>query len=198
MSERAIFLDRDGVLNALIYYADTQENESPRIADHMQIFPDVGPQLRRLRDAGWALVLTTNQPSFAKGKTSLEDLQAVHEVLVDYLRAEDVSFLGYYQCYCHPQAIVAGYGAPCECRKPAPGMLLQAQQMHDINLAQSWMVGDSDSDVLCGQAAGTRTILLDYPLSASKRAGQCTPDYSCHTLFEAVDIILDHTEDENL
>ncbi|MEO0564004.1 MAG: histidinol-phosphatase, partial [Chloroflexota bacterium] len=80
-SKRAIFLDRDGVLNELIYYPDFEEDESPRKPEDLRLLPGVPRALRALQSAGWALILVSNQPSYAKGKCSLEDLKAVHKRL---------------------------------------------------------------------------------------------------------------------
>src|SRR6185436_19694244 len=129
---RGIFLDRDGVLNTLIFYPDTAEFESPRTAVDLELKPDALSALKRLR--GWPLFLISNQPSYAKGKTSLADLQAVHGRLEGLLKPHDIAFHGIYYCYHHPKGIVPELSGVCECRKPAAGSLFRARDMHKLDL----------------------------------------------------------------
>ncbi len=166
---RAVFLDRDGTLNPLVYYADTQEYESPRAPDAFTLLADVETALSQLSASGYSLFLVTNQPSYAKGKTSLENLQAVHARLINQLREGGVQLTDAYYCYHHPRGIVPAYTMVCNCRKPGIESLLRARDTYGIDLPQSWMIGDQDSDIQCGLNAGCRTILLEYAPSANKR-----------------------------
>ena len=138
------------------------------------------PQLQAL---GWPLLLVSNQPSFAKGKCSLEDLKAVHAALEALFLAGGVRFLEACYCFHHPHGIVPGYSGPCPCRKPSPYLLLQAGDQHLLDLAGSWMIGDQGTDLACGKAAGCRTLLIPNPASANKR-GFLQPDLQCATLDE--------------
>ncbi len=167
--KRAVFLDRDGTLNALLYYADTQEYESPRMADALTLLPAVEAALRQLISGDYSLFLVSNQPSYAKGKTSLENLQAVHTRLVEHLSSREINLTEAYYCYHHPRGIIPAYTTVCTCRKPGIASLLKARDTYGIDLSESWMIGDQDTDIQCGSNAGCQTILLDYAPSANKR-----------------------------
>jgi D-glycero-D-manno-heptose 1,7-bisphosphate phosphatase len=167
----AIFLDRDGILNDLVFYPDTGEWESPRSAADLRIVPGAGVVLRALAEKGWPLFLVSNQPSFAKGKTSLEALLAVHDSLLAYLAGYGVHLTKAYYCFHHPKGVVPGFDGPCSCRKPSPHFLLQAASRFGLDLSASWMVGDQDLDLLCARNAGCRSILIPCAVTASKRGG---------------------------
>jgi D-glycero-D-manno-heptose 1,7-bisphosphate phosphatase len=177
MSRRAIFFDRDGVINRLVRYADTGEYESPRRVEDLVPTPGLGALLRPLQEAGAALFLVSNQPSHAKGKCSLDDLRAVHAALDAHLKAEGVRFAGYFYCYHHPDAVVPELKGPCQCRKPSPHFLLQALAEHGLDAASAWMIGDQDTDVACGLAAGVRTLQIQTIESTDKR-GKAQPHLS--------------------
>jgi D-glycero-D-manno-heptose 1,7-bisphosphate phosphatase len=183
-ARRALFLDRDGVVNDLVYYPSHEEWESPRNVDDLRIRPGVTAALRDLTGRGWLLFLITNQPSFAKGKCPLESLQQVHEQVLARLRAEGVVITDSYVCYHHPQSVVAGYGT-CECRKPSPFFIQKAAQDYGLDLSRSWMAGDQGTDIAAGRAAGVKTALLEYEHSQAKR-GAVAPDLVCASLAELV------------
>ena len=190
MSRRAVYVDRDGVINALLPDPRTGRLESPlRVADVMLI-DGAAAALRRLAGAGWALVGVSNQPSAAKGAVSLDQLFAIQARVLELLSAHGVRFDDFRLCLHHPDGVMAELAGPCDCRKPAPGMLLEAASALDIALADSWMVGDTDGDVLAGQRAGCRTVLVRHPGSAHKRAGAVTPDAVVDDLAGAVAEIL--------
>ena len=130
------------------------------------------------------LFLVTNQPSYAKGKCSLEDLQEIHWRVLDELRSAAVTITDSYVCYHHPESTVEGYG-PCECRKPSPYFIREAANKYNVDLARSWMVGDQDTDVVTGINAGCRTALLKYEHSTGKRGG-AQPDLICDDLADLV------------
>lgn len=186
---RAVFLDRDGVLNPLVYNVRTGEYESPHRGEDFSVYPYVVRSLRALADAGFRLFLISNQPSYAKGKTSMANLQAIHGLLDQYLQENNIAFTEYYYCYHHPNGIVPEFSGVCKCRKPQPFFILQAAEKYHLNLAKCWMIGDQDTDVQCGQNAGVRTIQLGNPHSAAKR-GQAKPDYQATDLAAAVSWLL--------
>jgi D-glycero-D-manno-heptose 1,7-bisphosphate phosphatase len=185
---RALFFDRDGVINRLVRYADTGEYESPRRVEDLVFTPGLGALLGPLQADG-ALFLVSNQPSHAKGKCSLEDLKAVHEAVDARLRAEGLGFQGYFYCYHHPDAVVPAFKGPCACRKPSPYFILEALRGHGLDAASAWMVGDQDTDVACGQAAGVRTLQLGVPESSDKR-GKTQPTLSAPDLATGLAALL--------
>ncbi|MDT5017222.1 MAG: D-glycero-D-manno-heptose 1,7-bisphosphate phosphatase [Mycobacterium sp.] len=186
----AIFLDRDGVLNELIFNSTTGEHESPHVPEDFVVIDGIVPALQRLGLAGYELFLVSNQPSYAKGKTSLENIEEIHRRLDEFLTANGIEFREYFYCRHHPDGIVPTHSGPCRCRKPAPYFLFEAARKHDVELVSSWMVGDQTTDVECGRSAGCRTVLVMNERSAAKR-GPCRPDVLVSSLSEAVDRIID-------
>jgi len=181
---RALFLDRDGVVNELVFYPSHGEWEGPRNVRDLRMRAGAAAALREASRAGWLLFLITNQPSYAKGKCSLEDLQEVHSAVLDELKGAGVAITDSYVCYHHPESKLEGFGA-CECRKPSSFFLRQAARKYDIDLAQSWMAGDQDTDIVTGINAGCRTALLNYEHSREKR-GTAQPDLICNDLADLV------------
>lgn len=186
---KAVFLDRDGVINELIFNPQTEEYESPLTEDDLKIAPEIFTLLKKLRDQGFLLLMISNQPNYAKGKATLELLDKIHQRLAKQMVANGIEFTEYFYCYHHPNGIVDGYAGECICRKPKPYFLIEAQKKYDINMKQSWFVGDQDSDVQCGQAAGVKTILINEAHSQKKR-GSSLPDYYVNDFAEAVEVIL--------
>jgi D-glycero-D-manno-heptose 1,7-bisphosphate phosphatase len=189
MSRRALFLDRDGIVNELVFYPDTGEWEAPRRATDLKMRPDVAAAIRRASEAGWLVFLITNQPSFAKGKCTLESLQAVHARVLEELKRDGAAIAEAFVCFHHPESVVAGYGA-CECRKPSPFFIRSAAKKYDLDLAGSWMVGDQATDIETGRRAGCKTALVEYEHSESKREG-AEPDLVCADLNAFVQMIVD-------
>ncbi len=170
----AAFVDRDGVVNEPVWDARTESFESPYSPDDVALVPGAAEGLARLRIAGFKLVLASNQPAAAKGQVTLEALEAVHERVTTLLRRAGVELDGAYYCHHHPD-----FTGPCDCRKPAPGLLLEAARDLELDLAASWMIGDADTDVEAARAAGVRAILVEHPRTAHRRAGigaQTAPD----------------------
>jgi D,D-heptose 1,7-bisphosphate phosphatase len=149
---RAVFLDRDGVLVADMHHL--------RRADQLRLLPGVPEALVQLREAGWALVVATNQSVVARGWLSEEGLGRVHGALIDMLRERGAMLDRIYYCPHHPDGEVPEYRGACSCRKPNPGMLLRAAEELDLELADSVMVGDAPSDIEAGRRAGCRSVLI--------------------------------------
>ncbi|AXC11796.1 D-glycero-D-manno-heptose 1,7-bisphosphate phosphatase [Acidisarcina polymorpha] len=191
MSQRsAIFLDRDGVINRNVLDPLTHEYGAPLRAKDFELLPGVLPALATLQQAGFRLFLVSNQPNYAKGKSSLEELAAIHQCLASELGFAGIMFTEFYYCYHHPAGIEAGYSGHCDCRKPSPYFLLQAKVKFDLALEECWMVGDRESDIECGQAAGVRTIRVAEDLSAAGESNLIAADYQARSLADAVQIIL--------
>jgi D-glycero-D-manno-heptose 1,7-bisphosphate phosphatase len=187
--DKAVFLDRDGVINRLVFNPTTGYYESPHLPEEWELLPGTLEALKRLQNAGFGLFLVSNQPSYAKGKTTLENIQAIHDLLHAQLIAAEITFKAYYYCYHHPDGSVEEYTGPCDCRKPKPFFLLQARDEFNLEPGASWMVGDQDTDMECGNAAGVKTILVKNPDSLARR-GMSTPRFEANDLAEAVEIIL--------
>jgi D-glycero-D-manno-heptose 1,7-bisphosphate phosphatase len=132
----------------------------------------------------------SNQPSAAKGLLSVADLHAIQTRVIELLDAEGAGFDDFRLCLHHPDGVVPELTRQCDCRKPAPGMLLAAAEALCLDLRRSWMVGDTDGDVLAGRAAGCRTILVATAGSAHKRTAELHPDAIVSNLTRAASIIL--------
>ncbi len=185
---KAVFLDRDGVINYPVFNSRTNEYEAPHKKEDLKLFPEVIEALKSLLEMSYRLFLVSNQPDYAKGKTSMENLYEVHKRLKELFEKNNISFTEYYYCYHHPQGIITEYSFKCQCRKPGNLFLKQAESKYGLNMSNSWMVGDRDADINCGQSAGVKTILIKQPYSDGK-TGQSNPEFSANSLKDAVEII---------
>jgi D-glycero-D-manno-heptose 1,7-bisphosphate phosphatase len=154
-SERAIFLDRDGVL-----MEDTGYPDDPA---RITLLPGVGEPLRWLRTAGYRLVVITNQAGVARGNFTLVTLDAIHDRLRELLSDEGVEVDGIFFCPHHAKYTVAPFNVACDHRKPEPGMIRSAAAALGLNPTVSWMIGDRESDVRAGHAAGCRAVRIAAP-----------------------------------
>ncbi len=179
---RAVFLDRDGVLNRNVFYSDTGCYESPRNAAELQVYPGVLPALRKLRGAEFRLILVSNQPNAAKGKCTRDELHAIHGRLSAELNAGGISLDAAFYCYHHPD-----HTGPCVCRKPHPYFLYRAAGAFHLDLRSCWMIGDRLSDIACGRRAGTSTIWVDTGEGVD---GRGAADFTVRSLEEAAEVIL--------
>jgi len=193
MSRAAVFLDRDGVL--------VEDHGLPVDVAAIPIPEGVPSGLATLAREGYALIVITNQAVIARGWETPEEVVAGQAVIGQ--RLEDLgapAIDGLYFCPHHPHATLEAYRVDCDCRKPAPGLLLQAAREHDIDLARSVFIGDRPSDIAAGRASGCRTVLLrtgahEAPSIVSTReVGDVTPDLECDTFTEAEAWILDQRE----
>lgn len=187
---RAVFLDRDGVLNENVLNPATGEWESPPRAEHFRLCEGVGPALSALRDAGFLLFVVSNQPNVAKGKATLAELDAIHERFVAELAAQNVWLDHAFYCLHHPEGSVAPYAGACACRKPSPHFLTLAAREFEVDLAESWMIGDRDTDIACGAAAGTKTIFIRSRGARAPTSDQRAADAAAASLVEATAIVL--------
>src|SRR5580658_7313224 len=183
---RAVFLDRDGVINRNVWNPATLEYESPLTADAFELLPGVLSALAELRRAGYLIFLVSNQPNYAKQKVSMEILDAIHQKLIAATARAGIAWAACYYCFHHPEGFIQGYSGACVCRKPSPYFLFWARRDFGLELSLSWMIGDRESDVQCGRAAGTRTILI-----ADGEAGGVvvTADHRAVDLAQAVRLI---------
>ena len=188
-----MFLDRDGVL-----IHDVDLLTAP---DQVRVYEGAPLALRRLQEAGYALVVVTNQPVVARGVMPEAEVERTHHRLQALLReASGPELDGFYFCPHHPSADMESYRVACQCRKPRPGMLLQAATDLDLEVGESYMVGDRLSDVAAGRSAGCQTILVrtgkhEAPAIESPDGlpEGLEPDYACADLLEAADVILSMT-----
>jgi D-glycero-D-manno-heptose 1,7-bisphosphate phosphatase len=186
----AVFLDRDGVLDAAVPDPLSGQPESPLQVADARLLPGAAEAVCKLAQAGFALVCVSNQPAAAKGRATVAQLLAVHERVLELLAMEGTRLQASRLCPHHPDGVVAELSGPCPCRKPAPGMLLDAAETLGLDLRRSWMIGDTDADVAAGRAAGCRTVLIEYPGSAHKRSGGAGEDLLASDLADAAARVL--------
>ncbi len=188
---KAIFIDRDGIFNRNY---KTQEKieltpEKYSLIDRKR----TSKAVKMINDAGYLAIVVTNQPKVSKGFITFEQIDAIHIKLKELV---DAKIDDIYYCPHHPEKGFEGeiveLKIDCDCRKPKPGMLLKAAKEHDIDLNNSWMIGDSKSDIVAGQKAGCKTVfVLGGGSGARHEQGlEATPDFVVKDLLEAVEKIL--------
>jgi len=183
----AVFLDRDGTLTEEVGYVNHPKR--------LRLQPRSAEAVRRLNNAGIAVVVVTNQAGIARGYFSEDVLAAVHAALVSQLKDEGAYLDGIYACTHHPTAGEPPYRTVCNCRKPRPGLLLRAAVELGLDLSRSTLVGDRASDVVAGRAAGTRSVLVltGYGLGEweyQRDSFPVKPDHVAEDLLDAVDWVL--------
>lgn len=176
----AVFLDRDGVLNRAAV-RDGKPYPPPGVQE-LEVLPGVASALRDLKDHGFALYVVTNQPDVARGTQTRETIEAMNRKL-DALPIDEI-FVCYHDDEDH-----------CDCRKPKPGLLFEAQRKHNIDLSRSFLIGDRWRDIDAGHAAGCKTVLIDYGYRERKSAQP--PDATVRSLREAADWIMNSSLKES-
>jgi D-glycero-D-manno-heptose 1,7-bisphosphate phosphatase len=173
---RAVFLDRDGVLNEAVV-RDGKPYPPPRLAE-LRLTPDVEECLSDLKRLGFLLIVVTNQPDVARGKQIKEAVEEMNTLLASRLPIDDT-----YVCY-HDNA------DHCDCRKPAPGLLLRAAKKYGIDLDKSFLIGDRWSDIEAGRRAQCRTLFINN--GYAERQPDPPPNFETNSLRSAVDWIITH------
>lgn len=176
--QKAVFLDRDGTINKYVGFL--------RDIDDFELLPGVAEAVKLINASGYLAIVVTNQPVIARGEVTVPQLQEIHNKMETLLGAEGAYLDAIYYCPHHPhkgyEGEVPELKIDCDCRKPKPGMLLKAAEEYNIDLSQSWMIGDGENDIKAGKAAGCRTALIG------------TDDYrqneTAQTLLDAVNNIL--------
>ncbi len=184
--QKAIFLDRDGTINRYVGFL--------RNVNDFELLPGVAEAIKLINDSGYICIVITNQPVIARGEVTTEEMQIIHNKMETLLGKEGAYIDGLYYCPHHPHRGYEGeipeLKIDCDCRKPKPGMLLCAATDYNINLRDSWMIGDGENDVKAGKAAGCKTILL-----GDASFGQ---DYDAPNLLEAVKRIFKMTDNSDV
>jgi D-glycero-D-manno-heptose 1,7-bisphosphate phosphatase len=187
---RAVFLDRDGVLNHNVRNPSTGAWEAPQTPAQFHLISGVTRALAELHEAGFLLFLVSNQPDFAKGKSTLATLGAIHRRLEAALIDAGISFTEFNYCFHHPGGVVPAYSGPCRCRKPSAYFLRRAREQFALELRKSWMIGDRSTDIECGLAAGVKTVLVGAVDSQRASIDVLASDYVAADLAAAAKIVL--------
>ena len=179
---KAIFLDRDGIINKII----VRENEyisSPRKFEEFVFIDGINELLLKLKEKNYLAIIITNQPEIFRGLLEMEELERMHKAILEILTIDDI-----FMCFHDNQH-------NCECRKPKPGMLLQAAKKWDIDLSESFILGDSAKDIESGKRAWCNTILLETQYNINN---EINPHFRIKSILEAFDIISDAESDNSL
>jgi len=190
---RAIFLDRDGVINRLVYHKDASVVDSPFTAKQFQIFPRVPNAIRLLNDLGFPVIVVSNQPGIAKGKLTLSTLRSFDRKLHSSLESAGAHVDAIYYCLHHPDSSVPELRKRCGCRKPEIGMLKRAAREFDLSLSESFMIGDGLTDIEAGSRAGCQTVFVGrWKCECCNfiRPPGLRPDYVAKDLWEAVRLVM--------
>lgn len=190
--KKAVFLDRDGVLNRYYYDADLGVFTTPFSEKNFELLPGTEEAVAKINRLGFLTVVVSNQPGIAKGHFDLDALERMDSKLKRKLQRRQAKIDAVYYCLHHPQEGIGKYKKKCICRKPKPGLLLQAAKDLSLSLKNSYMVGDSVTDVEAGQKAGCQTILIHKykcDLCQFMEEKGIKPDYIVESLPEAVQVI---------
>lgn len=185
--QKAIFIDKDGTL-----IVNKPYNVSP---DAIELVDGVGKGLKILQDAGYKIIVISNQSGIARGYFKEEDLEPMYEELSKRLKEYGVILDGFFYCPHHPEGTVKKYTTDCFCRKPKSGMLKKAALIHKVDIKNSWMIGDILHDIEAGNRAGAKTILFDSGYETEWKLGEHRyPDFIVHEFSDVVDIVLNHNK----
>ena len=170
---KAIFLDRDGVINKEVNYLSNP--------DDFEFIEGSIEALKTLKRKGFLLIVITNQAGIARGYFTEEILQKIHEKMIKLLKQDNITLDDIYHCPHHPE-----FSGECDCRKPNPGMIFKAKKKHDISLKDSFMVGDTLNDIQTGINASCKTVLLltGYGEEQRRNINDIQPDYIYNNLIE--------------
>jgi D-glycero-D-manno-heptose 1,7-bisphosphate phosphatase len=186
MLKPAVFLDRDGTINEDVGYLNHP--------DQLRLLPQAIEGLQLLGSSGLLLVIVTNQSGVARGLIPPQQLPVIQNAFLDLMRAHAVPIAGYYACPHYPESSLPEYRGTCECRKPAPGLVLQAARELDIDLQNSYVIGDKASDVQLAHIAGATGILV-LTGEGHKHQENYPPEYApphaiCPNLYDAAKWII--------
>ena len=162
MKQRAVFLDRDGVINEIVYFPELGVLDSPLNPRQFKLLRGVAEAIRVFNGLGLKVVVVSNQPSIAKGKMTEEAFRKVTLKMRRELEKRGAHIDAEYYCFHHPSARDVRYRVNCDCRKPKPGLLLRAAKDFGLDLSKCYVIGDSLTDVKAGRAVGCRSILVGY------------------------------------
>lgn len=183
--QKAIFLDRDGVINKHVGFLCN--------IDDFELLPGVAQAVRKMNASGYLVIVVTNQPVIARGEVTVQELEQIHNKMETLLGEEGAYVDAIYYCPHHPDKGYEGeipeLKIDCECRKPKPGMLLRAAEEFNIDLSRSWMAGDSEKDIMAGAAAGCRTAFVRTGIDSGAKA-EIQPDVTVNTLTDLAEYVM--------
>jgi histidinol-phosphate phosphatase family protein len=189
---KAVLLDRDGVINALVHHQESGVIDAPFTRSQFKLLPRVPEAVRLLNDLGLAVAIVSNQPGIAKGHLKAEMLKAFERAMLKQIRAAGGRIDHIYYCLHHPEAKVRKLRQHCDCRKPEIGMLKNAAADLQVALDECYMVGDGITDLMAGSRAGCRTVFVGRwkcEICQFTEAPHLTPAFVAKDLWEAANKI---------
>jgi len=189
---KAVFIDRDGVINELIYFQDLGIIDTPFTPEQFRLLPGVGEAIRAINEMGYKAIVVSNQPGIARNHFTEETLAQIDAKMNQELARAGAFLDAIYYCPHHPRGDNGKYRMECDCRKPKPGLLLRAAQDLNIDLSASFMVGDNITDIQAGRSAGCHTILvgrMKCELCHMMEEVGVRPDFIVPDLLEAAETI---------
>jgi D,D-heptose 1,7-bisphosphate phosphatase len=190
--KQAVFLDRDGVINELVFFPEHGIIDSPLNPKQFKLLPGAAEGIRALNDLGFKVIVVSNQPTVAKGKSTQALFEKIRLKMKKLLEKEGAHVDAEYYCMHHPNAAVQELKMKCDCRKPEPGLILKAAKDFDLDLSKSYLVGDGITDIKAGNAVGCKTILigeLKCDLCRRMEDENVKPDVIARSLLEASKLI---------
>ena len=170
--QKAIFLDRDGTINKYVGFL--------RNIEEFELIDGVDESIKMINNSGYLAIVITNQPVIARGEVTTEELDRIHNKMETLLGKSGAYLDGVYYCPHHPhkgfEGEISNLKIDCECRKPKPGLILQAAKDFNIDLNNSWMIGDSKNDILCGKNAGCKTAFIGNEYFGQDLSGKSLKD----------------------
>jgi len=189
---RAVFLDRDGVVNEIVYFPELGVLDSPLNPRQFRLLPGAAEAIRVFNRLGLKVIVVSNQPSIAKGKMTEEVFERVRSKMKRLLEKKSAHIDAEYYCFHHPSSKNPRYKGNCDCRKPKPGLILKAAKDFELDLSKCYLVGDGLTDIKAGKAEGCRSFLignLKCDLCRLMENENVKPDFIVPNLFHASKII---------
>lgn len=178
--DKAVFLDRDGTINEEVNYLSQEEN--------LRILPNAAEGIKLLKDAGYKVIVISNQSGVARGYFTEEDVQLINRKLSELIMQSGANIDAFYYCPHHPEGAVDKYRRVCHCRKPEPGLFLQAATQLNIDIRKSFIVGDRLSDIQMSETLGARAVLVLTGYGSQEREKYCS-ELPCALHYIAEDLL---------
>lgn len=195
MKNKAIFLDRDGVIIQMHYNRKHGTIDTALSLDQIEFVPHIFPFLQTAKTLGYLLIIISNQPSIGLKKLSKKNFDAMEEKIVSALHDNHITIDKAYYCFHHPFAKLKQYKMECDCKKPKTKLVETAAREWNIDLAKSWFIGDSIFDIVTGTEMGIKTILLarlqetEYLHIVEEQLGSIKPSFFVRNLTQATEIL---------
>jgi D-glycero-D-manno-heptose 1,7-bisphosphate phosphatase len=192
---KAVFLDRDGVINELVYNKEEGTIGGPLSAREMRVFPYAAQVIKSIQKLGYKVIVISNQPGVAKKQMTYSEFLRINKKMTRELIKANSFLDGEYYCMHHPYASISKYRVKCTCRKPKPGLIIKAAKEHDLDLNSSVMVGDGLVDVKAGRLAGCKTVLIAHMtefLNDMIEKENARPDFLVASLGDVSSLLVSH------